>query len=64
MVSDNYNFIIVIPSFNEGNLIISTLNSIAEQKLIDLEQILVIIMINNSDKATPEILKENQKFAK
>ena len=58
---DNYKFIIAIPSFNEGDLIIETLQSISKQQNIDLSSILVIIVINNSDNENEEIIENNQK---
>ena len=58
---DNYKFIIAIPSFNEGELIIETLNSISNQLNIDFSTILVIIVINNSENENEEIIINNHK---
>jgi glycosyltransferase involved in cell wall biosynthesis len=57
----NYKFIIVIPSFNEKDLILTTLDSIKNQKSIELSKILVIVVINNSEMNSP-IIKENNKI--
>ena len=54
-----YHFIIVIPAFKEGNNINSTLKSIALQDNELQKILLVIIVINNSEKHDEKILKEN-----
>ena len=58
---NEYSYIIVIPSFNEGNQIISTLVSISKQKSIKFNSLLVIIVVNNSINPSKEIFNENQK---
>ena len=54
-----YRFIIVIPSFKEGNEIIPTLESIALQDMELQKQLLVVFVINNSDNADDQTIMQN-----
>ena len=56
---NKFKFIVVIPSYNEGDLILATINSIAKQKSIQLKQVLVVVVINNSDLDKRDIIENN-----
>lgn len=56
---NKFKFIVVIPSFNEGNLILSTIESISKQKFIETKKILVVVVINNSELDKRNIIDNN-----
>lgn len=56
-----FDFIITIPCFDEYNFIFKTLDSINSQNQKLLQNTLVSIVINNSDKENKEILENNIK---
>ena len=55
-----YRFIIVIPSFKEGYEIIPTLESITLQDMELQKKLLVVFVINNSDDADDQTIKQNK----
>jgi len=56
----HYNTFIVIPCYDEYDYIFKTLDSINNQSLKLLENTLVVVVINNSDKDSQIIKKNNQ----
>lgn len=59
-----YDYIIVIPSLAENDRIQSCLKSLENNNQTVLERTLIIIVINNSENASTDIIENNQKTFK
>ena len=62
--SQAFRSIIIIPSYNESKYIIKTLDSINGQSGFKLNNLLVIVVVNNSTNERSEIITDNLKTVK
>tara|TARA_Y100001970_G_scaffold91791_1_gene115836 strand:- start:32373 stop:33509 length:1137 start_codon:yes stop_codon:yes gene_type:complete len=58
---DSYKYFIIIPSFSESDYIFDTLNTISNQNPDLLLQTLIVIVINNAERDSLQIKKNNQQ---
>jgi hypothetical protein len=59
--SDYYSFFIIIPIYNEKDYLFDTLDTIKNQSIGLLSQTLTILVINNSNKCSKDIIQNNYK---
>ena len=58
-MKESYKYFIIIPAYNENNYIHFTLSSIAKQKKEHIKELLVIVVINNSNLSTNTAYNNN-----
>ena len=59
--NDCFSSIIVIPAYCEFKYILNTLSSLNEQSDFDLSQLLVLVVVNNSENDSEDVIDDNFK---